>query len=226
MKEHRKKARETDSESEDPLSRDSDHEGSDRPDDDDENSDSEIFLSARGGGSDWYQEARRSSSGESPLASARSDQFWTPRSDEFWTPRGDGVPPPGMESSFKPNLMPKDFEKIFSKTRHGRHKEVEELLDLGAPVDGQDPYGNTVLHTACQNGNKRIVKACLRRGCDTNAQNVRGHTPLHFCFAYGYAELGEYLMQKGSADPAIRNHFGLTCYEGLGLKTPLQETGN
>jgi len=45
----------------------------------------------------------------------------------------------------------------------------------GAPVDGQDPYGNTVLHTACQNGNKRILKACLRRGANTNAQNVRGH---------------------------------------------------
>jgi ankyrin repeat protein len=47
------------------------------------------------------------------------------------------------------------------------------MLDSGAPVDAQDPYGNTVLHTACQNGNKRIVKACLRRGCDTNAQNIR-----------------------------------------------------
>ena len=33
-------------------------------------------------------------------------------------------------------------------------------------------------------------------------------------------------MHKGSADPEIRNHFGLTCYEGLGLKTPLQESGN
>ena len=65
------------------------------------------------------------------------------------------------------------FEQIFSKTRHGRHKDVESMLDAGAPVDGQDPYGNTVLHTACQNGNKRIVKACLRRGCDTNAQNIR-----------------------------------------------------
>lgn len=34
----------------------------------------------------------------------------------------------------------------------------------GAPVDAQDPFGNTVLHTACQNGNKRIVKACMRCG--------------------------------------------------------------
>mmetsp|Transcript_6042 Transcript_6042/g.12241 ORF Transcript_6042/g.12241 Transcript_6042/m.12241 type:complete len:223 (-) Transcript_6042:159-827(-) len=215
----------TDSDSEDGLSREqSEHDGSDHNSDDGENSDSEIFLSARGGGSDWYAEVtKRSSSGESPMQSARSEQFWTPRSEEFWTPRGDGVPPPGMEGSFKPNLMPKEFEKIFSKTRHGRHKEVEALLAEGAPVDGQDPYGNTVLHTACQNGNKRIVKACLRRGCDTNAQNIRGHTPLHFCFAYGYAELGGYLMEKGGADESIRNHFGLTCREGLGLKTPLPE---
>lgn len=112
-----------------------------------------------------------------------------------------------------------DRDQIFSKTRHGRHKEVEELLDLGAPVDGQDPYGNTVSseflpgsamcgadasvcggapgaahgvperkqahregELVCGRGGLwargergRGEQACLRRGCDTNAQNVRGH---------------------------------------------------
>jgi hypothetical protein len=112
MKQNRRH-RNSDSESEGPLSREhSDREGSEHHDDDEENSDSEIFLSARGGGSDWYSEAHRPASTDSPMPSARSEQFWTPRSDEFWTPRADGVPPAGMESSFKPNLMPKEFEKV------------------------------------------------------------------------------------------------------------------
>ena len=55
----------------------------------------------------------------------------------------------------------------------------------------------------------------------TRTQNIRGHTPLHFAYAYGYEELGEYLVKKGGADANIRNVYGLTCFEGLGIKTPL-----
>ncbi len=30
---------------------------------------------------------------------------------------------------------------------------------------------------------------------------------------------GRYLIAKAGADPTIKNHFGLTCYEGLGFKS-------
>mmetsp|Transcript_21253 Transcript_21253/g.52315 ORF Transcript_21253/g.52315 Transcript_21253/m.52315 type:complete len:223 (+) Transcript_21253:178-846(+) len=187
----------------------------------DDNSDSEAFLSARADHSDWYNEMRRRGSvPESPAHTSRSAR--SAASQQYWTPRtldeGEELPEFEAKNTFVPNLMPKEFEKIFSKTRNGRYKEVEALLDKGAPIDGQDPYGNTVLHTACQNGNKRIVKACLRRSCDTNCQNIKGHTPLHFCFAFGYEEVGHYLVQKGAADPTIRNNFGLTAAEGIGPK--------
>jgi ankyrin repeat protein len=46
----------------------------------------------------------------------------------------------------------------------------------------RDEYGNTILVIACQNGNKRIAKAVLRRGADINARNYRGNTPLHYCY--------------------------------------------
>ena len=61
----------------------------------------------------------------------------------------------------------------------------------------------------------RRVKAALRRGADVNAANLRGNTCLHFCFAFGFTELGEYLITKG-ADNRIVNASGKTCYEGLG----------
>ena len=44
--------------------------------------------------------------------------------------------------------------------------------------------------------------------------NIQGHTCLHFCFAYKYTELGEYLISKG-ADPTIKNIYGRTCFQGL-----------
>jgi ankyrin repeat protein len=73
---------------------------------------------------------------------------------------------------------------------------------------------NTLLHVACQNGNKLMVKNVLRVGAKMNLQNSRGNTAIHFCFAYGYAELGQYLISKG-ADDSILNADGLSAYEGL-----------
>jgi ankyrin repeat protein len=75
--------------------------------------------------------------------------------------------------------------------------------------------GNTLLSVAAQNGNKSIIKALLRRGAGLNTQNHKGQTALHFCFTYGYTDLGNYLISKG-ADDTIENLACLTCYEGLG----------
>ena len=81
-------------------------------------------------------------------------------------------------------------------------------------IDAQDNAGNGLLAIACQNGNKRIAKLCLRRGANINQQNLAGQTCLHYCFSYGFEELAEYLMDKGAND-SLLNAEGLTCYEGL-----------
>jgi hypothetical protein len=108
-----------------------------------------------------------------------------------------------------------DIEDIFSYTRHGRLEDIERLLDQGVPVDVRDEHGNTLLAIACQNGNKRVAKACLRRGANMNARNMRGNVPLHFCFHFGYGDLlGQYLISKG-ADTAIRNNAGKPVWDGL-----------
>lgn len=109
----------------------------------------------------------------------------------------------------------KDVEDIFSYARHGRVESVERLLDRGIPMNVRDEYGNTILVIACQNGNKRIAKAVLRRGADINARNYKGNTPLHYCYTYGYGNtLGQYLIQKG-ADHTIRNNAGRPVTEGI-----------
>uniref|UniRef100_A0A7S4L0K1 Uncharacterized protein n=1 Tax=Guillardia theta TaxID=55529 RepID=A0A7S4L0K1_GUITH len=117
-----------------------------------------------------------------------------------------------------------DLKTLFSRARHGRYKEVEALLDSGLSPDLRDEFGNTVLIIAAQNGNKRITKICLRRGANINAQNFRGQTSLHYCYAFGYMELGSYLESKG-ANPKIRNEFGLDCYEGIEPAEERLDTG-
>lgn len=72
-----------------------------------------------------------------------------------------------------------DIELIFSYARHGRKEEIEKLLNRGIPVDVRDNFGNTLLITACQNGNKAIAKLVLRRGANINARNFKGLVTFH-----------------------------------------------
>jgi hypothetical protein len=130
----------------------------------------------------------------------------------------------GESSVVEHTRMPAEFEAIFSKARHGRYKDVNELLQAGAPADGVDARGNTPLHAACQGGSLKTVKVLLRHGCETNAQNDQGNTPLHYALAYRYNEVAEYLMRKGGALPEICNMYGLSAREGLGTKMALESS--
>ena len=132
----------------------------------------------------------------------------------------DGITNQKVDIS-KTQKLSEDFKTVCSLCRHGKFGDIEEMMnhpDWSLSMDYQDDTGNSLLHIAAQNGNKRMVKLCLRRGADLNAQNLSGQTPLHFTYSYGYAEVGEYLVQKG-ADDSIRNKDGLTCYEGLSADT-------
>lgn len=111
-------------------------------------------------------------------------------------------------------LTRSQIRDLFTKALNNRYKQVEELFAMGIPPDTRDEHGNTTLHVAAQNGNKRLIKAALRWGAEINIQNKQGQTPLHYLFAYKYEELAAYLISKGS-DDTIQNQFGYTCYDGL-----------
>jgi len=120
-----------------------------------------------------------------------------------------------QEVLYAAGLTDDDVEEIFRSARHGRVEEIESLLDRGIPVDVRDEHGNTLLTIACQNGNKRVAKVCLRRSADLNARNYKGNTPLHYCYHYGYGEsLGQYLVDKG-ANAHARNKAGKEVYAGI-----------
>ena len=109
-----------------------------------------------------------------------------------------------------------DIELLFSRVRHNKYEEVVQMLDVnGVDINAVDVNGNSILGIACQNGRGNIVKLCLSRRADVNHQNRGGHTPLHFCSAYGFLKLGGFLISNG-ANTRIRNGEGYTPFQGLG----------
>jgi len=107
-----------------------------------------------------------------------------------------------------------EIKDLFTKAINNRYNAVEELLASNMNPNTKDEHGNTVLHVAAQNGNKRLIKVALRWGANINEQNKQGQTALHYLFAYKYENLAAYLISKG-ADDTIQNEFGYTCYDGL-----------
>jgi hypothetical protein len=108
--------------------------------------------------------------------------------------------------------------QLISWSRHRKLAELEYALSLGQAVDVnvRDAAGNTPLIVACQNGHTAVVKllVSMRPDLDIRCANKKGNTALHFCFAYGFEDLGEHLIALG-ADEYATNAEGLTCYEGL-----------
>lgn len=107
-----------------------------------------------------------------------------------------------------------DPRQVFSSARHGRHKEVEASLAAGFDPYYADQFGNTLFHVACQNGNKRIAKLAIKYGGDMDARNLKGNTGVHFLFSYGYADIGEYFIEKGASD-RILNELGNDARSGI-----------
>jgi hypothetical protein len=105
---------------------------------------------------------------------------------------------------------------VFSKIRHGRVDAVGVMLGERGDFDAsaRDRFGNTPLIVACQNNRKRITKLCVKAGIPLDAVNAQGNSALHYCYSYGYFELGEYLVTKG-ANPEVTNAAGLTPRETL-----------
>ncbi len=61
---------------------------------------------------------------------------------------------------------------------------MQDLLDVGCPIDGRDAWSRTALHYAAignvnLDGKLEIVKFLVSKGADVNARDRNGCTPLH-----------------------------------------------
>lgn len=113
---------------------------------------------------------------------------------------------------------------VFSFVRHNRYEAVEELIQQDPSVlSYSDDKNNSLLHVACQNNNRRVAKLLIKAGINLNKQNKNGNTALHYCYAYAFTQLAEFLIAKG-ADESLSNNDGKLPYEGLG-SAETEQTG-
>ena len=99
---------------------------------------------------------------------------------------------------------------IFSCVRHNRFEDIKALLqEDGSLLDVLDEYGNSLLHVAVRNDNKRITKLLLKAGINIDAKNKEGDTPLHLAVRMKFSEIAQFLITSG-ADDAARNLAGVS----------------
>lgn len=73
---------------------------------------------------------------------------------------------------------------------------MEDALAEDIPINTADEFGNSLFILAAQTGSKRMCKFLLRRGANINQQNLTGNTGMHYCYAYAFHKLGDYLRSK------------------------------
>ena len=101
----------------------------------------------------------------------------------------------------------------FSSVRWHHVDKLVSMLDFDViDINVVNHQGNTLLHTACQNGHLDIVRRLCRKKIALNAQNNSGDTAMHFARYYDYDEIFRYLRQQ-EANDTLRNNAGETCYE-------------
>jgi len=86
----------------------------------------------------------------------------------------------------------------------GQTTAVVKLLSLGASTGICDDRGYQALHHACQYGFVSIAHVLIRAGENPGAQDLLGHTPLHWGAYMGHYHIVQYLLWIHSVrvDPA------------------------
>ena len=86
---------------------------------------------------------------------------------------------------------------LFSSVSSGDTEEVKRRISQGAEVNAIR-IGQSLLHIACQSGNKKIVELLINSGADVNVSNRRGLTPLDIAERDGQTEIIELLRVQGA----------------------------
>ncbi len=89
------------------------------------------------------------------------------------------------------------FNWLMIGISQGDYKKVEQAINNGADVNGNDNYHNTPLTSACYKPNHKIVELLLKNGAKVNMRNDNGYLPLHFAAGSGNIETIKILIKYG-----------------------------
>ncbi len=90
---------------------------------------------------------------------------------------------------------------------------IQDLLDVGCPIDIKDGYDRAPLDLAAQRMKLEIIKLLISNGADVNARNRDGWTTFHhlaFAERPGVVEIIKLLISNG-ADIHIKDKWGKTA---------------
>jgi ankyrin repeat protein len=96
----------------------------------------------------------------------------------------------------------------------GNWEAVNILLQNSALVSTTNSRGATPLHYAASEAPLSIVKKLVKLGCDVNATDRGGTTPLYDACSRGKSDTAAYLLAEAGADPTIRNSRRETALHG------------
>ena len=74
------------------------------------------------------------------------------------------------------------------------HADIAKcVLDLGAPANFANDYGNTALHLAAGSGHMDLVRVLCRYGADPSVCDNNGSTPIDKAKRHNNIDIAEYL---------------------------------
>ncbi|EAY08168.1 ankyrin repeat protein, putative [Trichomonas vaginalis G3] len=100
-----------------------------------------------------------------------------------------------------------DFEAVYKfldeLSSKGNHEMISKSIEAGlwkkiAPKKYNHDPDRNVLHFASENGNLRLVQSLIECGCDKEAEDNCGHTPLFWASRNSHLEVVKYLISIGA----------------------------
>ena len=77
-------------------------------------------------------------------------------------------------------------------------KTLKLLIDLGADINLETPFGTPLMKAAANPWNEEIVKILIEAGADVNQPDQSGRTALFYAEAYGCTDITMQLIAAGS----------------------------
>ena len=107
------------------------------------------------------------------------------------------------------------IEILFLYIKDGNYQNFQDMFQKFNPgIEERDENQNSFLNIAVQCGCKEIILFLLERGANTNSQNKKLNTPLHYALSFQNYDIADLLLKYG-ADESIKNSVGLTPWQCL-----------
>jgi hypothetical protein len=107
------------------------------------------------------------------------------------------------------------IEILFLYIKDGNYQNFQDMFQKFNPgIEERDENQNSFLNIAVQCGCKEIILFLLEKGANTNSQNKKLNTPLHYALSFQNYDIADLLLKYG-ADESIKNSDGLTPWQCL-----------